>query len=157
MLLLFCFYFVYAHDQLGILDEFCVAFSRLGSRKVYVQHMLREKSKDVSNMILNEKAYIFVCGDASHMAKDVENAIIDILALHNEKMDKREATKYVKTMQQQGRYMQDIWSSIIVDKGKPKKQGPVSKQQQTKQILADLDTHSLDGAEENQKDNDSDI
>ena len=67
-------------------------------------------------MILNDNAYVFVCGDASRMAKDVTNAIIDILALHNENMDKKDAIKYVETKKKNGRYLQDIWSSIITTK-----------------------------------------
>ena len=96
-----------------MLDAFHVAFSRLKKRKVYVQHLIRERSKEVAKMILDDKAYIYVCGDASRMAKDVKNAIIDILALHNEKMDKKDAIKYVENMQNNGRYLQDIWSSIL--------------------------------------------
>ena len=123
-------------------------------------------------MILNEKAYIFVCGDASRMAKDVENAFIDILALHNENMDKREATKYITTMQNTGRYMQDIWSSIIVDRKKDNKNKDndgsidsndnselaVSKRNRRKaQLVSDLIARDEFGsADENQKENESD-
>ena len=123
-------------------------------------------------MILNEKAYIFVCGDASRMAKDVENAFIDILALHNENMDKREATKYITTMQNTGRYMQDIWSSIIVDRKKDNKNKDndgsvnsndnselaVSKRNRRKaQFVSDLIARDeLGSADENQKENESD-
>ena len=99
-----------------MLDGFHVAFSRLKKRKVYVQHLIRERSREVAKLILNDKAYIYVCGDASRMARDVKNAIIDILALHNEKMDKRDAIKYVENMFDNGRYLQDIWSSIIPTK-----------------------------------------
>merc|ERR1712154_2867 len=96
----------------GVLNNLFVAFSRYDDNKVYVQHLLRENSSLISNMILNDNAYIFVCGDASRMAKDVENAIIELVALHS-KMSIIESKKYIEKMKTSNRYNIDVWNSII--------------------------------------------
>eukprot|EP01084_Bolivina_argentea_P048709 89714_1 len=53
----------------GVLNHLFIALSRYYDNKVYVQHLLKENSLLISNMILNDNAYVFVCGDASKMAK----------------------------------------------------------------------------------------
>lgn len=94
----------------GVLNNLFVAFSRYYDNKVYVQHLLKEKSSLISSMILNDNASIFVCGDASKMAKDVENTIIEVIALHS-KMSISESQKYIFNMKQQLRYNIDVWST----------------------------------------------
>ena len=59
-----------ASPQDGTLSRFVCAFSRETSEKVYVQHKLKEHAKDIARLI-SEGAYIMVCGDGAHMAKDV--------------------------------------------------------------------------------------
>ena len=63
-------------------------------------------------MILNKNAYIFICGDASKMAKDVENTIIELIALHS-KMSLIESTKYIENMKNTHRYNVDVWNSLF--------------------------------------------
>merc|ERR1712228_554455 len=95
----------------GVLDELFVGFSRYyAERRVYVQHLLKENSKLISDMILNDSAYVFVCGDASKMAKDVESTIIELIALHS-KMSLIESTKYVEGMKDANKYNIDCWNS----------------------------------------------
>ena len=55
------------------------AFSREGPKKVYVQHRLKERSKDV-NELLQQKAYVYVCGDAANMAREVNTVLGQIIA-----------------------------------------------------------------------------
>ena len=94
----------------GVLDELFVGFSRYYEHRVYVQHLLKENSALISNMILNDDAYVFVCGDASKMAKDVESTIIELIALHS-KMSLIESTKYVQNMKDAEKYNIDCWNS----------------------------------------------
>lgn len=55
------------------------AFSREGGKKVYVQHRLKERAKEV-NELLQQKAYIYVCGDAANMAREVNTVLGQIIA-----------------------------------------------------------------------------
>lgn len=55
------------------------AFSRDGPKKVYVQHRLKERSKDI-NELLQQKAYVYVCGDAANMAREVNTVLGQIIS-----------------------------------------------------------------------------
>jgi hypothetical protein len=55
------------------------AFSREGPKKVYVQHKLKEHSKEI-NELLEKKAYIYVCGDAANMAREVNTVLAQIIS-----------------------------------------------------------------------------
>ncbi len=60
-----------AMHSAGLLTRLTLAWSRDGSEKVYVQHRMREAGRDLWSWI-QDGAHIYVCGDAKHMAKDVE-------------------------------------------------------------------------------------
>jgi sulfite reductase (NADPH) flavoprotein alpha-component len=65
----------------GHLTRLTLAWSRNGNEKVYVQHRMREVGRDLWSW-LNDGAHVYVCGDALRMAKDVEAALIEIVAQH---------------------------------------------------------------------------
>ena len=77
----------------GLLDKITLAFSRDQEEKVYVQHRLLENGKEVYEW-LEQGAHFYVCGDAMHMAKDVENALISIVQEHGGKSE-ADAKAYV--------------------------------------------------------------
>ena len=91
----------------GTLSQLDLAFSRDSDQKVYVQHKMLEKSKEIWDWI-QEGAYFYVCGDASRMAKDVNAALIQI-ASQEGGMEEAEATKYVKQLQKEKRYQRDVY------------------------------------------------
>lgn len=84
-----------------------LAFSRDQQEKIYVQHRMREKGKDLFAW-LEAGAYFFVCGDAQAMAKEVEAALQQIIEEHG-KRDAAAARAYIKALRQSGRYQRDVY------------------------------------------------
>ncbi|KLO03083.1 hypothetical protein ABN09_04605, partial [Morganella morganii] len=62
----------------GVLTELTTAWSRDQSQKIYVQDKLAERREAVWRW-LEQGAYLYVCGDAFRMAKDVDAALLDII------------------------------------------------------------------------------
>ncbi|PWA09704.1 assimilatory sulfite reductase (NADPH) flavoprotein subunit [Pueribacillus theae] len=91
----------------GVLTRMDVAFSRDTAEKIYVQHRMLEKSKDLFTW-LEEGAAIYVCGDEKHMAKDVHHTLETILKTEGH-MSKEEAEGYLIEMQRQNRYQRDVY------------------------------------------------
>ena len=65
----------------GVLTRLSLAWSRDGEQKFYVQDRMREVGRDLWSW-LADGAHVYVCGDAKRMAKDVERALVDIVAQH---------------------------------------------------------------------------
>ncbi|MBS7344219.1 MAG: assimilatory sulfite reductase (NADPH) flavoprotein subunit [Caryophanon sp.] len=91
----------------GTLTNLNVAFSRDTDQKVYVQHRMQEEAAELYDWI-NRGAYIYVCGDEKHMAKDVEQTLIQIIAAQGNKSE-ADAVAFVKELQQEGRYLRDVY------------------------------------------------
>lgn len=91
----------------GLLTRMDVAFSRDQETKCYVQHRMLEHGAELWRWIA-EGAYVYVCGDAQHMAPDVHAALSRIVAEHGALTDE-EAAEYVLEMQQQRRYQRDVY------------------------------------------------
>jgi sulfite reductase alpha subunit-like flavoprotein len=101
--------FTMLHEEKKVLHHYQTAFSREQSTKVYVQHLMENNKEKLGQLILEEGAYIFVCGDGMHMAKDVQNKLNEILCKQG-KMTAIDADKMLKDMLKSGRYVRDIWS-----------------------------------------------
>jgi len=84
-----------------------LAFSRDQEEKIYVQHKMIEESKEIWNW-LESGAYFYVCGDAEKMAKDVENALLQIAKQEGNLTDE-EAKQYLKSLRSQKRYRTDVY------------------------------------------------
>ncbi|QNT78006.1 molybdopterin-dependent oxidoreductase [Entomobacter blattae] len=104
--------FYYRHEweeytQQGYLSCFDTAFSRDQGHKVYVQHRIMEKGAELWRW-LQEGANFYICGDALHMAREVEGAFQSIIATYGHMSDEM-AQAYLLNMQKEKRYMKDIY------------------------------------------------
>jgi sulfite reductase (NADPH) flavoprotein alpha-component len=91
----------------NVLTRLSLAWSRDDAQKFYVQDRMREVGRDLWAW-LADGAYIYVCGDAKHMAKDVERALVDIVAQFGARSTD-EAIAFVNDLKKRGRYQQDVY------------------------------------------------
>ncbi len=91
----------------GLLTRLSLAWSRDGAEKFYVQDRMRESGRELWAW-LAEGAHFYVCGDAKRMARDVERALVDIVAQHGAR-DADEAISFVAGLKKSGRYQQDVY------------------------------------------------
>ncbi|MEV2193048.1 sulfite reductase flavoprotein subunit alpha [Streptomyces phaeochromogenes] len=91
----------------GVLTELDLAFSRDQAEKVYVQTRMRERSRELYGW-LEEGAHVYVCGDASRMAKDVEAALLGVIAEQRGRGDD-DAAEYLADLRRAKRYVRDVY------------------------------------------------
>lgn len=91
----------------GVLTRLSLAWSRDAEEKFYVQDRMRQAGRDVWAW-LADGAHVYVCGDAQRMAKDVERALVEIVAQHGARTTD-EAVAFVAELKRKGRYQQDVY------------------------------------------------
>ena len=91
----------------GHLTRLDTAFSRDNSHKVYVQDRMMEQAPQLWSW-LQDGAYVYVCGDASRMAKDV-NRFLSRIAEEQGTMSPEAAEEYVGALKDQHRYHRDVY------------------------------------------------
>ena len=91
----------------GHLQRLSLAWSRDGSQKIYVQDRMRDNGAELWAW-LKDGAHFYVCGDAKRMAKDVERALVDIIAEHGH-MTSDIAVQFVASLKKAGRYQADVY------------------------------------------------
>jgi sulfite reductase (NADPH) flavoprotein alpha-component len=91
----------------GLLTRMSLAWSRDGDKKFYVQDRMREVGRELWTW-LAEGANIYICGDAKRMAKDVERALVDIVAQFGARSTD-EAVSFVAELKKKGRFQQDVY------------------------------------------------
>jgi sulfite reductase (NADPH) flavoprotein alpha-component len=91
----------------GLLTRMSLAWSRDGDKKFYVQDRMREVGRELWTW-LAEGANVYICGDAKRMAKDVERALVDIVAQFGARSTD-EAVLFVADLKKKGRFQQDVY------------------------------------------------
>ena len=91
----------------GLLNKYDFAWSRDQEEKIYVQHKIREEAAELWQW-LQQGAHIYVCGDASRMAKDVEQALLDTIAEQGS-LSADDADEYLDNLRQESRYQRDVY------------------------------------------------
>ena len=91
----------------GLLSKISLAFSRDQANKIYVQDRLREAGLELYQW-LEAGAHFYVCGEANHMAKDVQEALLDVIAEHGQK-SREEAEEYLSELRRAKRYQRDVY------------------------------------------------
>jgi sulfite reductase (NADPH) flavoprotein alpha-component len=91
----------------GLLTRLSLAWSRDGAKKFYVQDRMREVGRELWTW-LADGAHVYICGDAKRMAKDVERALVDIVAQFGARSTD-EAISFVGELKKKGRFQQDVY------------------------------------------------
>jgi sulfite reductase (NADPH) flavoprotein alpha-component len=91
----------------GALTRLTLAWSRDGSEKIYVQNRMREEGAELWRW-LEAGAHFYICGDAQRMAKDVETALVDVIAAHAGKSHDA-AASFLLTLKKTGRFQADVY------------------------------------------------
>ncbi|MGE7385259.1 molybdopterin-dependent oxidoreductase [Streptomyces sp. NPDC004126] len=104
--------FYYRHDlegftESGHLDRLDLAFSRDQRNKIYVQDRMRENGARLWQWLQNG-AHFYVCGDAARMAKDVDQALKEVVGTHGA-MAADEADAFVRRLAADKRYVRDVY------------------------------------------------
>lgn len=84
-----------------------VAFSRDQAEKVYVQDRILENAAEVWQW-LQQGAYIYICGDANRMAKDVHNALIQVVKEQGQ-LGQEQAEEFINDLRKAKRYQRDVY------------------------------------------------
>lgn len=91
----------------GTLARLDLAWSRDQKEKIYVQHLMEKDGAELWKWI-EKGACFYVCGDASRMAKDVDDALHALIAKHG-KMSEDEAKEFVAQLKKDKRYQRDVY------------------------------------------------
>jgi sulfite reductase (NADPH) flavoprotein alpha-component len=105
----FDFYYHHFWEELEKknLLKLTTAFSRDQEKKIYVSHRIEEHSKEMWEWI-QKGAYIYVCGDATQMARDVGLALQEVVRKEG-KLSEEAAIKFLKQMKTDKRYLLDVY------------------------------------------------
>ncbi|KAG5488898.1 hypothetical protein JIQ42_00516 [Leishmania sp. Namibia] len=101
----------------GVARSLAVAFSRDTNNRggvrgggCYVQDEIQEWGAALMELILQQSAHVFVCGDANGMAKGVHDTLRKLIQQHLSLTDGA-AAKHLEKMRMDGRYVRDVWST----------------------------------------------
>ena len=91
----------------GTLTQLDLAWSRDQKEKIYVQNLMVKNGAQLWSW-LQDGAAFYVCGDASRMAKDVDQALLKIAEEHG-KLSSEAAVAYIAQIKKEKRYLRDVY------------------------------------------------
>jgi sulfite reductase (NADPH) flavoprotein alpha-component len=91
----------------GVLTKLDLAWSRDQKEKIYVQNLMLHRGAELWEWLQNGAAF-YVCGDASRMAKDVDQALLSIAETHGH-LSAEQAGAYIAQLKKQKRYLRDVY------------------------------------------------
>ncbi|HEY9249265.1 MAG TPA: sulfite reductase subunit alpha, partial [Rariglobus sp.] len=91
----------------GVLTRLDVAFSRDQTEKIYVQHRMLENAAELYAW-LEQGAHVYVCGDANRMARDVDDALHQVVERAAGKSP-ADAAAYIQSLKTSKRYQRDVY------------------------------------------------
>jgi sulfite reductase (NADPH) flavoprotein alpha-component len=91
----------------GFLTRLDLAFSRDQRERIYVQHRMIEHGAELWSW-LDGGAHLYVCGDATRMAKDVDDTLLHIARVHG-RLDQAGAAAFRKQLIAAKRYVRDVY------------------------------------------------
>lgn len=96
-----------SHLESGVLTQMHTAFSRDQAQKIYVQHRLQEQGAQIYQW-LQQGALLYVCGAKEPMSKDVEQALVQIIATQGNQ-SQAQAIAYLQNLEATDRYLKDVY------------------------------------------------
>nr|KAJ3410881.1 NADPH-cytochrome P450 reductase [Polyrhizophydium stewartii] len=96
-------------DGLSIDLRISTAFSRDGPKKVYVQHLVAQSQDEIWRILEKDRGHFYICGDAKHMAHDV-NAALESMAASSGGLKPEAAKLWLKELRGSPRFAEDVWS-----------------------------------------------
>jgi len=96
-----------AYQKDGTLSRLDLAWSRDQKEKIYVQHLMIEQGAELWKW-LKDGAAFYVCGDATRMAKDVDQALHAVIVEHG-KLAEEDATAFIAQLKKDKRYLRDVY------------------------------------------------
>ncbi len=91
----------------GHLTQLHTAFSRDQEHKIYVQDLMIQNARQLWSW-LQEGAYLYVCGDAVRMAKDVDRTLHEIVKEQGGRQQEA-AESYIQVLKDDRRYQRDVY------------------------------------------------
>ena len=94
-------------ERRGVLSQLNCAWSRDQANKIYVQDLMYQHSVGIWRW-LEAGAYIYVCGDAKRMARDVHTTLLRIITEQG-KVSEADAEEYMDGLRREKRYLRDVY------------------------------------------------
>ncbi len=92
----------------GVLTRIDLAFSRDQTQKIYVQDRIEERGKELFKWLHEDGAYVYVCGEAFHMAPAVHQALMHVIEVQSG-CTEGQAQRYLENLIHDKRYLRDVY------------------------------------------------
>ncbi|XP_065666396.1 methionine synthase reductase isoform X2 [Hydra vulgaris] len=106
--------FLYKEDitrykSIGVITDCIVSFSREENEPKYVQDNIRCHKEKVMSLLFERDGFVFICGDAKGMGRDVTNTFVDLIEEYK-KVSKPDALKLLSTLRENKRFVEETWT-----------------------------------------------